>query len=54
MKCVERRNLGEIKETCDGGIEEVRDTTVSNKTAFKDLCRFPSEENKIRYKRMTN
>ena len=34
--------------------EEVKDTIARNKTIFKELCRFPSEENKTRYKRLRN
>ena len=32
--------------------EEVKDTTARKKVAFKELCRFPSEQNKTQYKRM--
>ena len=31
--------------------EEVKDTIARKKAAFKELCRFPSEENKTTYKR---
>ena len=34
--------------------EEVKDTIARKKPAFKELCRFPSEENKTRYKRIRN
>ena len=34
--------------------EEVKDTIARKKAAFKELCRFPSEENKIKYKRIKN
>ena len=34
--------------------EEIKVTIVSKKTAFKELCRFPSEENKTQYKRIRN
>ena len=34
--------------------EEVKDAITKKKTAFKKLCRFPSEENKTKYKRITN
>ena len=33
--------------------EEVTDT-ITKKVAFKELCRFPSEENKTQYKRIRN
>ena len=32
--------------------EEVKDTIARKKAAFKELCRFPSEQNKTQYKRM--
>ena len=32
--------------------EEVKDTITRKKAAFKELCRFPSEENKTQYKRI--
>ena len=53
MKCVERRSLREIKETWWWN-EEVKDIIARKKAAFKELCRFPSEENKIQYKRLRN
>ena len=34
--------------------EEVKDTIAKKKAAFKELCRFPSEENKTQYKRIRN
>ena len=34
--------------------EEVKDTIARKKAAFKELCRFPSEENKNQYKRIRN
>ena len=34
--------------------EEVKDTIARKKAAFKELCRFPSEENKTKYKRIRN
>ena len=34
--------------------EEVKDTIARKKAAFKELCRFPSEENKTQYKRKRN
>ena len=34
--------------------EEVKDTIARKKVAFKELCRFPSEENKTKYKRIKN
>ena len=34
--------------------EEVTDTITKKKVAFKELCRFPSEENKTQYKRIKN
>ena len=30
--------------------EEVKDTIIRKKAAFKELCRFPSEQNKTQYK----
>ena len=39
MKYVERRSLGEIEETCDGGMKR---------------SRMPLEENKTQYKRIRN
>ena len=33
--------------------EEVKDTIIT-KAAFKELCRFPSEENKTQYKHIRN
>ena len=54
MKCVERRSLGEIKETHGGGMKKDKDTIARKKVAFKELYRFPSEENKTQYKRLRN
>ena len=34
--------------------EEVKDTITSKKVAFKELCRFPSEQNKTQYKCLRN
>ena len=34
--------------------EEVKHTIARKKAAFKELCRFPSEENKTQYKRIRN
>ena len=34
--------------------QEVKDTTTRKKAAFKELCRFPSEQNKTQYKRIRN
>ena len=34
--------------------EEAKDTIARKKAAFKELCRFPSEENKTQYKRLRN
>ena len=34
--------------------EEVKDTIARKKAASKDLCRFPSEQNKTQYKRIRN
>ena len=51
-KCVERRSLGEIKETCGG--EMKRSRIPRKKAAFKELCRLQSEENKTHYKRIRN
>ena len=34
--------------------KEVKDTIGRKKAAFKELCRFPSEENKTQYKRLRN
>ena len=34
--------------------EEVKDTIARKKAAFKGLCRFPSEENTTKYKRLKN
>ena len=34
--------------------EEVKDTIARKKAAYKELCRFPSQENKIKYKRIRN
>ena len=51
MKCVERRGLEKIEETCGGGME-VKDIIAKKKAAFKELCKFPSEENKTKYKRI--
>ena len=34
--------------------EEVKDTITRKKAAFKELCRFPSEQNKTLYKRIRN
>ena len=34
--------------------EEVKDTIARKKTAFKKLCRFPSQENMTQYKRLRN
>ena len=32
----------------------VKDTIARKKVAFRELCRFPSEENKTQYKRLRN
>ena len=34
--------------------EEIKDTTTRKKAAFKELCRFPSEQNKTQYRRKRN
>ena len=34
--------------------EEVKNTIGRKKVAFKELCRFPSEQNKTQYKRLRN
>ena len=34
--------------------DEVKDTITRKKAAFKELCRFPSEQNKTQYKRIRN
>ena len=34
--------------------EEVKDTIARKKASFRELCRFPSEENKTKYKRIRN
>ena len=34
--------------------EEVKDTITRKKAAFKELYRFPSEENETQYKRLRN
>ena len=34
--------------------EEVKNTIARKKAAFKELCRFPSEENTTKYKRFRN
>ena len=34
--------------------EEVKDTIAKKKAAFKELCRFQSEENKTQYKCFRN
>ena len=34
--------------------ENVKDTIARRKAAFKALCRFPSKENKTKYKRKRN
>ena len=34
--------------------EEIKDTMTRKKAAFKELCRFPSEENKNQYKQKVN
>ena len=34
--------------------EEVKDTIATKKAAFKEQCRFPSEENKTKYKCIRN
>ena len=54
MTCVEKRGLGEIEEDMWSWNEEVKDTIATKKAAFKELCRFPSEENKTQYKRIRN
>ena len=45
-----RRNRGDMWQWN----EEVKDTIARKKMAFKELCRFPSEENKTKYKRLRN
>ena len=54
MKCVERRSLGEIEETCGWWNEEVKDTIARKKVAFKELCRFQSKENTTQSKSLSN
>ena len=34
--------------------EEIKDTITRQRAAFKELCRFPSEENKTQYKHIRN
>ena len=34
--------------------EEAKDTIAKKKAALKELCRFPSEQNKTQYKRIRN
>ena len=34
--------------------EEVKDTITTKKVALQELCRFPSQENKTKYKRIRN
>ena len=34
--------------------EKVKDTIARKKAAFKELCRFPSDENTTQYKRIRN
>ena len=34
--------------------EEVKNAVARKKAAFKELCQFPSEENKTKYRRMRN
>ena len=34
--------------------EEIKDTITRQKAAFKELCRFPSEQNKTQYKHIRN
>ena len=34
--------------------EEAKDTVATKKAEFKELCRFPSEENMTQYKRLRN
>ena len=34
--------------------DDVKDILARKKVAFKELCRFPSEENKTQYKRLRN
>ena len=34
--------------------EKVKDTIARKKATFKELCRFPLEENKTQYKRLRN
>ena len=50
MKCVERRSLGDMW----WWNEEVKYTITRKKAAFKELCRFPSEQNMTQYKRIRN
>ena len=50
MKCVERKGLGEMW----WWNEEVKNTIAKKKAALKELCWFPSEENKTQYKRLRN
>ena len=47
--CMER-NLGEMWWLS----EEVKNTIARKKAAFKELCSFPSKENKTQYKRLRN
>ena len=34
--------------------EEIKDTIATKKATYKDLCKFPSEENKTQCKRIKN
>ena len=45
-----RRDQGDMWWWNDG----VKDTITRKKAAFKELCRFPSEQNKTQYKRIRN
>ena len=53
-KCLERKSLGEMEETCGDGMKRSRIPIARKKVAFKELCRFPSDENMARYKRLRN
>ena len=46
-----------VSKSCDEVCEEtfgVKETISRKKVAYKELCRFPSEENKTQHQRLSN
>ena len=50
----EKKKFRRNREAMQWRNEEVKDIIARKKAAFKDLCRFLSEENKTQYERLRN